>query len=166
VKERILLEEQALDSFSNLLFSMLKFWKAMGGWPRKLTIISHAFKQDRFLKLHVPPLGLSGNEVAFLGIDPDYMREGSHNYDVARAEEVRRGERNRGFGQWEKDPLGSGLDLSGKRAQRNPWGASQIWFQRREERESSGVKSMHRVGDKGIEEEFLTTERQPWEDVK
>jgi hypothetical protein len=41
---------------------------------------------------------------------------------------------------------------------------SQGWFERREERERSGVKSMLRIGEAGFEEEFLTDERQPWED--
>ncbi|KAE9378103.1 hypothetical protein N431DRAFT_435267 [Stipitochalara longipes BDJ] len=165
VQERILLEEQALDSFSNLLYSFLKFWKATGRWPEKLMIISHAFKEERFMKLHVTTLELTRTKVVYLGIDPEYMREGSKSYDMARAEEVRQGEREKGYGNWEKDPLGSGAALSGKRAQRNPWEVSQMWFESIEDREKSGVRSMRRVGEGVFEEEFLTPERQPWEDV-
>ena len=69
-----------------------------------------------------------------------------------------------GFREWERDLLGCGRVLSGKRKGRNPWGVSQVWFESWEERERSGVKSMSRVGDGGFEEEFLTSERQPWEE--
>ncbi|KAN0108448.1 hypothetical protein V8E51_008190 [Hyaloscypha variabilis] len=165
VQGRILVEEQALDSFANLLFSMLRFWKATRGWPENLTIISHAFKEERFMELHVPALRLSGSKVVYLGIDPEYMRDGSKSYDVARVDEVRRGERERGYGQWEKDLLGSGTALSGKRVHRNPWEVSQVWFDSMEEKERSGVKSRRRIAEDGVKEEFLTPERQPWEDA-
>lgn len=159
-----MLEEQALDSFANVLFSLLKFWKETGAWPEQITIISHAFKEERFMELHVSAIRFPREKLVFLGIDPDYMRVESTEYDELRTEEVRRGSREKGYGEWERDPSGAGDVLSGKRKGRNPWGVTQRWFDSREEREGSGVRSMLRVGEGGFEEEFLTNERQPWEE--
>ncbi|KAG4414051.1 hypothetical protein IFR04_012827, partial [Cadophora malorum] len=111
LQERILLEEQALDSYHNILFSLLLFWKTTLKWPEKVTIISHAFKRARFMELHIPALLFPGSRVQFVGIDPLYMQaevDGRENegYDAERAEEVRRGERERGFGVWVADSLG------------------------------------------------------------
>jgi hypothetical protein len=163
-KRRVLLEEQALDSFANVLLSLLRFWRETGSFPEKVTIVSHKFKEDRFMELHVPAIRFPKVEVVVFGIDPEYMRIGSEVYDEVRAEEVREGERERGYGEWKRDPLGLGSVLSEKRKKRNPWGVSQVWYESREEREKSQVKSMLKIGERGFEEEFLITERQPWED--
>jgi hypothetical protein len=163
-KAMILLEEQALDSFSNILFSILMIWKQTGHFPEKITIVSHKFKKERFMELHVPAIRFPRGMVVFLGIDPEYMREESESWDEVRAAEVRRGSREKGFGEWERDPLGSGNVLSGKRRGRNPWGVSQVWFETGEEKERSGVKSILRISEAQFEEEFLTDERQPWEE--
>jgi hypothetical protein len=161
---RVLLEEQALDSFANVLFSLLRFWQETGSFPDRVTIVSHKFKEDRFMELHVPTIRFPRENVAFVGIDPEYMRTGSEVYDEVRAEEVRRGEREKGVGEWERDLLGLGSVLSGKRGKRNPWRVSQVWFESREKRERSGVKSMLKIDERGFEEEFLMIEKQPWED--
>ncbi|KAK5285090.1 hypothetical protein LTR16_004769, partial [Cryomyces antarcticus] len=46
---QVLLEEYATDSFQNLLFSILRFRRAVGTWPRMITVVTHAFKAERFL---------------------------------------------------------------------------------------------------------------------
>jgi len=174
------LEEQALDSYHNILFSLLLFWKTTLKWPEKVTIISHAFKRARFIELHIPALLFPGSRVQFVGIDPLYMQaevDGRENegYDAERAEEVRRGERERGFGVWVADSLGCGEVLRGKRGVRNPWRVGQGWFEDNKEgekfRRESRVKS-RRLEWKGVDgmgrervfvEEVLGEERQPWE---
>ncbi|KAH9218825.1 hypothetical protein DL95DRAFT_385061, partial [Leptodontidium sp. 2 PMI_412] len=85
------LEEQALDSFSNLLFSLLLFHRRTRTWPAKISVISHAFKEPRFMDLHVPTLRFPSHRVHFVGIDPDYMDPGCVAFDEVRAESVRRG---------------------------------------------------------------------------
>jgi hypothetical protein len=164
LKERILLDEQALDSFANILFSLLMFWRHTSSWPQKFTIISHAFKEARFVELHIPALRFPRRRVEFVGIDTAYMTEGSEEYDEARSEAVKKGSSEKGYREWESDQLGIGSFLSGKRADRNFWHVSQLWFETREERERCGVRSITRVGEGGFEEEFLTAERQPWEE--
>ncbi|TVY32043.1 Uncharacterized protein LSUB1_G008311, partial [Lachnellula subtilissima] len=38
LRGRILLEEQALDSFANLVFGVLCFWREVGKWPETVTV--------------------------------------------------------------------------------------------------------------------------------
>jgi hypothetical protein len=66
---RILLEEKALDSFGNLVHGVVRFWKEVGAWPESITVVSHGFKRERFLGLHVKALRWPGERVGFLGID-------------------------------------------------------------------------------------------------
>ncbi len=160
----MLLEEKALDSLANLLFSLLMFRRETGRWPEKVTIISQGFKEDRFMELHIPTISFPRRRVVFLGMDPEYMREGSKDFEREKTTHFRRGEMEKGFIEWQRDPLGVGSVLSRKRKERNCWGVSQVWFETREERERSGVKSSIRIVEGGFEEEALTNEQQPWEE--
>ncbi|KAG9548098.1 release factor, partial [Aureobasidium melanogenum] len=46
---RILCEDAATDSYQNLLFSLIKYYEVKGKWPRMITVITHSFKEARFL---------------------------------------------------------------------------------------------------------------------
>jgi hypothetical protein len=46
---RILCEEAATDSYQNLLFSLVKYYEIREKWPQMITVITHAFKENRFL---------------------------------------------------------------------------------------------------------------------
>jgi hypothetical protein len=163
---RIVLEEHALDSFSNVVFSIILFWREVGIWSSKMTIVSHEFKRGRFMELHIPTVRFPMERVEFVGIDPGYMVEESEKFDGERAKGVRRGEKQNGYGQWGKDRFGAGEMLRGKRAKRNCYGVGQKLFENEEERRASGVKSrivawVDEGGPKA--EEVLLDERQPWE---
>jgi hypothetical protein len=162
LRERIVLEEQALDSFGNLVFSVILFWRKTGKWPEMITIASHAFKEARFMELHVPAMRWPRERVRFVGVDPGYMVEGSLDFDAMRSEDVRRGEMERGFKEWERDPTGRGEKLRGKRKGRNPWRFEQFLFPNDEERERSGVKS-EILREDGMVEEVLLEQTHPWE---
>ncbi|XMA07431.1 hypothetical protein WAI453_000222 [Rhynchosporium graminicola] len=182
LRDYVYLEEQALDSFHNILFSLLLFQKRALSWPERVTVISHAFKRARFVDLHIPALRFPVNRVEYVGIDPEYMspekEDGSVNggFDGERAHGVRMGERERGYGAWEVDGLGVREGLRRKRAERDFWDVSQVWFEGEEgekRRERSGVKSrrvewrfVDRDGrEKRVVEEVLGEEgRQPWEE--
>lgn len=161
--KRIVLEEQALDSFANFVFGMLRFWRETGNWPARITIISHAFKRARFLDLHARAARWPRGRVEFVGIDPVYMVEGGEEWDAERAESVWRGERERGYRVWEEDMFGCGSVLRGKRRERNCWGVGQGWFGSEEERMRSGVRSRVVSDEVGIVEEVFLDEKQPWE---
>jgi len=162
LRERVLLEEQALDSFGNLVYSVILFWKKTGRWPEMITIVSHAFKEGRFMELHVPAMRWPRERVRFVGVDPGYMIEGSAEFDAVRTEEVRRGERERGYKEWERDPTGRGGKLREKRKGRNPWQCGQLHFAIEEDRRRSCVKSEVLRHDEAIEE-ALSEQSQPWE---
>ena len=46
---RILCEDAATDSYQNLLFSLVKYYEVEEAWPHMITVITHAFKENRFL---------------------------------------------------------------------------------------------------------------------
>ncbi|KAG4427256.1 hypothetical protein IFR05_017260, partial [Cadophora sp. M221] len=75
------LDNQALDSYHNILFPLLLFHTHTHTWPSLLTIITHAFKRPRFMTLHIPALRYPAHRVRFVGIDPEYMREGDEMFD-------------------------------------------------------------------------------------
>jgi hypothetical protein len=72
VIENILLEEAATDSYQNVLFSVLAFRRQTGYYPRYLTIVTHAFKNERFLHLHAKALRWPADRVKVLGINPPF----------------------------------------------------------------------------------------------
>ena len=49
VEGRILCEDAATDSYQNLLFSLIKYYEIKGTWPQVITVITHSFKETRFL---------------------------------------------------------------------------------------------------------------------
>lgn len=157
-------EEQALDSFGNLVFSVIRFWKRTGSWPEMITIVSHAFKEARFMELHVPAMRWPRDRVRFVGVDPEYMDEGKSEFDEDRAQSVRSGERERGFKEWERDPMGKEDRLWEKRRMRNFWMVGQLLFDGEEESEKSGVKSCILRSNEQVEESLID-KRQPWEEV-
>lgn len=157
LEQRIVLEERALDSFGNLIHSLIAFWRHVGTWPANVTIVGHEFKRARFLELHVPACGWPLERVEYLGIDPGYMCESKAAWDAPRTQEVLMGERERGYRLWKDDPLGERDQLVSKRKIRNCWGVSQLFFENDDERHRSMVQSRI-VGD----EEFLVAGLQPW----
>ncbi|KAH8820915.1 DUF218 domain-containing protein [Xylogone sp. PMI_703] len=162
---RVLLEDQSLDSFGNVTFSILKFWKVYGHWPESITIISHEFKRDRFMELHLRALRWPKDRATFIGINPPYMEEGSEEWDPARTEDVRKGELERGYRAWADDLWGSGEKLRGKRRQRNHWKVSQEYFPSSVDRAKSRVVTILRSNDDSdfYVEEILQDVKQPWE---
>ncbi|RDL37569.1 uncharacterized protein BP5553_05002 [Venustampulla echinocandica] len=167
LRSKIVCEEKALDSFHNLLFGILGFREEAGRWPEMITVVSHAFKRDRFVDLHVPALRWPTERFRFLGVDPPYMVEGTEEYDEGRAVRTRLGEREGGYVQWESDGQGAGDVLKGKRQKRNAWEVERVWFVDGQKRVKSGVKSviLNVEGKDGVavEEEVLLDESQPWE---
>ncbi|KLU83819.1 hypothetical protein MAPG_02869 [Magnaporthiopsis poae ATCC 64411] len=153
---RIILEEQALDSYYNVLFSVVAFWRRYAAWPVKLTIVSHAFKRMRIVDAHCAAIGFPLDRVDFIGIDPPnlppWLRaveqlDASAVYpsgqDVSKEKDevMARGVREV-IGQWTEDPHGAGEALAGKRRARNPWGISQRLFHNDEEKVKSGIDTV------------------------
>ncbi|KAK1247516.1 hypothetical protein MKX07_002425 [Trichoderma sp. CBMAI-0711] len=121
---KILIEDRALDSYHNILFSLTLFYTRFHTWPAHLTIISHAFKKPRLANGHCTAIGFPLERTAFVGIDPPGMIN-EENVDGMK-----------GVGQavddWMRDPHGRGEVLAGKRRRRNPWGVWQGVFKEKD----------------------------------
>jgi hypothetical protein len=71
-EERVQLEEYALDSFENVLFSLCRFQELTGRYPRNVTVVSYNFKRARFLQLHRAALKFPEESFRFIGLDPPF----------------------------------------------------------------------------------------------
>jgi folylpolyglutamate synthase len=117
----------------------------------KLTIVSHAFKRERLVDCHCGAIDFPLDRVAFVGVDPPSMSDGSNKAAIRGVVEA--------VDQWKQDPHGKGHVLSSKRMRRNPWAVSQTLFTNEEDRDRSGVRSHIRGGG----DEYLTDGvPQPW----
>jgi uncharacterized SAM-binding protein YcdF (DUF218 family) len=74
-KNQVILEEHATDSYQNVLFSILEFRRRIGYYPTDLTIVTHAFKNERFLQLHAKALKWPKEKVKVLGLNPPFTGE-------------------------------------------------------------------------------------------
>ncbi len=162
---RILVEEQALDSYYNILFSLLAFWRHTGGaWPARLTVVSHAFKRARLVDAHCGPGAIAFlplDRVAFVGINPPNLPAefGGQTADADKAKSMADAHI---VDHWTSDPHGVGALLSGKRRARNPWGVGQRLFASDAERQRSGLRT-RLVGDDM--EALADGCPQPWNDT-
>lgn len=71
----ILLEECATDSYQNLLFSILLFRQRYSYYPSDIIVITHAFKEHRFLHLHAKAIRWPFDRIRVLGINPPFTRK-------------------------------------------------------------------------------------------
>jgi hypothetical protein len=116
-KGLVLLEENATDSFQNLLFSILLFRRTTGFYPKQIRIITHAFKSKRFLDLHAPAIKWPRDKIKVHGIDPIMSGD--------EIDETLKGEERYGYAAWTDDALGTGELLTRKREQRG-WDGSRV----------------------------------------
>jgi hypothetical protein len=115
-KGYILLEEHAVDSFQNFLFSILLFRKTTGNYPKQIRVITHAFKGKRFLELHAPAIRWPQDRVQVQGIDPVMSKK--------ELENTLRNEEQYGYLPWKEDPYATSPFLKGKRKERG-WDGTQ-----------------------------------------
>ncbi|PKY00769.1 hypothetical protein P168DRAFT_242881 [Aspergillus campestris IBT 28561] len=109
-------EIHAVDSYQNVLFSLLHFRLVTGVYPRRISVVTHEFKRRRFMEWHFPALGLrpvfssSTSTVRVIGINPPE--------EIAPLEGLLAGEENSGIGLWRNDPYGVLGELAAKRRKR------------------------------------------------
>ena len=109
--ERYALEPYATDSYQNLLFSILRFRILTGRYPKHIKVITHAFKERRFLTLHAAAIKWPAHRIRIMGINPPFT--------LQELQETQRGEFNKGYGRFERDLYGVGEMLGAKRSARN-----------------------------------------------
>ena len=150
---RIHVEERALDSYHNVLFSILQFWRTQSfTWPTYLTIVSHGFKRERLVAGHCNAIAFPLSRVNFVGVDP-------HSHLDLGNSATMKGNRT-ALQQWAEDSHGKGDILAGKRKKRNPWGIDQRLFLTDVERKASGIAT--RLTDDGGD--VLDDGTKPWEE--
>lgn len=109
--DRCSIDNYATDSFQNLLFSMLEFKRWVGRYPRTITVITHAFKERRFLECHGPAIRWPQERLRIVGINPSFTRK--------ELEAVQKGEHENAFKHFLSDPYGIKSPLKDKRLARN-----------------------------------------------
>lgn len=62
-------EDDALDSFENLLFSIARFHEYTGHYPFKITVVGFEIKRRRFTELHRAALRWPEDRFHYIGID-------------------------------------------------------------------------------------------------
>lgn len=110
LSDRCVVESQATDSYQNLLFSIIQFRRLTGLYPAKITVITHAFKERRFLELHGPAVKYPAGALRVLGINPPT--------NFAELQDVQQGEMARGYAVFSKDLYGVRDPLHSKRIAR------------------------------------------------
>ncbi|KAF8499596.1 hypothetical protein F5888DRAFT_1683725 [Russula emetica] len=107
---RVTIEDAALDSFQNVLFSIARFRELTGVYPTRITVVGHDFKRRRFEGLH--RLALRWPKLRF-------TYEGIPLGSEADEREAAAGELANAFSPYAKDLYGCHAPLSQKRAGRN-----------------------------------------------
>lgn len=105
---RAVIEDFARDSFENLLFGICRFREYAGEYPDRVTVVSWAFKQQRF-GLHGDAIGWPRERFGYLG--PNNPR----HLDQALASE------HNAIEAYTRDPYSSGERFRAKRIERNPF---------------------------------------------
>jgi hypothetical protein len=100
-----------MDSFQNILFSLLLFNDKTGHAPTHLTIVSHAFKRERFLRQYLATLRWPADLATYIGIDPPTI------HDKVGRELIEKGEK-KAREWWNEDPWGWGEVLGEQRRKR------------------------------------------------
>jgi hypothetical protein len=143
---RILLEEHATDTLQNVLFSILLFRRTVGTYPKKIRVVTHAFKSKRVLELHAPALRWPEERIIVQGIDPVM--------GVRELDEALEGEEAEGYAAWDEDAFGVGERLRSKRVKRG-------WDEGVVDEMMEGVEESVKGIFKGE-----VRERLPWEDAE
>ncbi|KAM5352685.1 hypothetical protein ACJ41O_005407 [Fusarium nematophilum] len=157
--DEILIEDRALDSYHNVLFSLTIFHSRFKVWPTRITIVSHGFKKERLVDGHCEAIGFPLDRVTFVGIDPPGMVAAANSSVTTKEDGKEEAMKGVGLamGEWRSDPHGRGESLAGKRARRNPWGTRQDVFPR-EEDDRGGLAVKMEDGSQVLDEDAT----RPW----
>ncbi|KAK0735555.1 Mur ligase [Apiosordaria backusii] len=153
LNNRVFLEERALDSYFNILFSLILYWRhhPLSHWPELITIVSHEFKRTRLVQGHCNAIGFPLERVNYIGINPPSLKTEDENSNQLT------------LGAWESDPHGASSELASKRRSRNPWGIFQKLFLDKTEEKKAGMEGQVRVLEDGSETLLLDIDgHRPW----
>lgn len=113
-------EEYALDSFDNLLYSILRFKEITQWYPKHITIIGFGFKESRFLNYHARALDIPKDIIRYISYEPEplnYSQEQMNRY----FEDLIYMEKKNALGLFENDWYARKNSLTKKKNDRNPY---------------------------------------------
>lgn len=141
----VLLEEYARDSYENVLYSILTFYKKFSKFPKKITVVGFGFKRERFLAYHLTTLGYYNSiQVDSKDINYNHLPDGKHSKyidvgpflvkpdDLSDAEfsdyeekfwiDLLKSEKTNALNLFKENPFGSKTSkLNEKKIKRDPW---------------------------------------------
>lgn len=141
----ILIDEFARDSYENILYSLITFYKRFHKLPNKITIIGFGFKRERFLSSHLVTLGYYSmpnkeddnitlkklsdtNHVKYIESGPFLPEDNSMSideyaiYEKTFWDDLYKSENNNALKLFKQNPFGSkGSKLYEKKLKRDPW---------------------------------------------
>lgn len=132
LNKSIFLEEFARDSYENVLFSLIRFYKLFHKYPKVITVVGFEFKEPRFVELHLKTLGYTGDNVEYIGIGPDFPKqtkfETLDEYTTKKDnyfKDLEESEKEYAYNLFVENPFGSeGSKLHKKKISRDPWNKS------------------------------------------
>ncbi|KAA1107176.1 hypothetical protein PGT21_005030 [Puccinia graminis f. sp. tritici] len=118
-------EDFALDSWTNLIYSVARFKEYTGSYPKQITVIGHAVKAKRFNELHRKAMKWPEERFKYIGIDPidlNQFASTSTTKEISDLKDIEssmiQGEK-KVYLEFEKDLYGCNLSLMEKRKKRN-----------------------------------------------
>lgn len=144
--KNILLEEYARDSYENVLYSIITFYKKFNKFPKRITIVSLIFKRERFLTSHLTTLGYytlpslkndeilldnlpNNKNVKFVGVGPFLPSQtqdlSDSEYKISNQnfwDSLIKNEKLNALDLFRANPFGSKFSkLNEKKMKRDPW---------------------------------------------
>ncbi|KFY19462.1 hypothetical protein V493_07953, partial [Pseudogymnoascus sp. VKM F-4281 (FW-2241)] len=126
----LFLEERAMDSLQNIMFSLIEFNRKYKNFPEEMTVISYEIKRTRFETLHFktakemilqssqPETDVSWQGTpTFIGLDPLELRLPSKADKVKALMELEA----HIFNVWRRSPFGLSDELMNRKEERNVW---------------------------------------------
>ncbi|KAK5719610.1 hypothetical protein LTR17_015324 [Elasticomyces elasticus] len=111
------LDDYATDSYQNLLFSILRYRQHIGRYPEYVTVVTHAFKERRFLELHAKAIKWPSSRIRVQGLNPPFT--------LQELEQTQQLEHKRAHELFVNDPYSSRPPLAEKRRARK-WNSAVI----------------------------------------
>jgi hypothetical protein len=112
LENRVFLEEFAMDSYENLLFSICRFKEVYDYYPEKVTVVGFDFKEGRFSNIHRKAIKFPADKFSYEGLHAPLP----FDYPSALAGE------KLAAGAFFRDPYGCDTpSLASKRISRNPF---------------------------------------------
>ncbi|MBW0565217.1 hypothetical protein O181_104932, partial [Austropuccinia psidii MF-1] len=114
-------EDYALDSWTNLIYSIARFNEYTGQYPQKITIVGHAVKASRFINIHRKALRWPKEKFNYIGLDPIIHSKSSNKINLLhQSNQISQGEK-KVYLNFEIDLYGCHGELLEKRKNRNPF---------------------------------------------